>query len=284
MRSAIAFAFRLLFKLNFFKKKFFGFYKNIFFPLTLFKGIKKKCIYRKKIFLELELDDWLSQNIYFLNEYEEPEIKFIEQYLTEGDYFIDIGANIGLYSLVAATLVKNKGKVYSFEPYNKNFNRISNHIRINRLTNVVLEKLAIADLPGKITLFLNEKEKNNGMVSAYANDYTASEVVSSVSIDSYLKNEKNIPLKFIKIDIEGGEYLALKGMEEILKEYHPVLLVEQNPDINEQIPFSQKQIDDYLIKLGYQKKFLNKNGNLQNQRFPGNKSTNSIFIFNQEPK
>jgi hypothetical protein len=113
LRELLAFSFRTLFRIKFIRPTYFGFYKRLFKPFRLFRGVRKKINYRQGIQLELDIDDWIQQNLYFLSEYEEKEIRFLEHYLKEGDVFIDLGANIGLYSLVASRLVGRKGKVYA---------------------------------------------------------------------------------------------------------------------------------------------------------------------------
>src|SRR5690606_12921859 len=111
------------------------------------------------------IDDWIQQNLYFLGEYEMAELKAIEQFLTDDGVFIDIGANIGLYTLYAFQ-VKNKNiQIISFEPFSENFKTLSQNIALNGLTNVRLEKIAIGEKEGIVNLYYDERDKNLGMVS-----------------------------------------------------------------------------------------------------------------------
>ena len=76
--------------------------------------------------------------------------------------FVDVGANIGLFSLVASGIVGKTGMVYSFEPFNTNHEKLLQHIELNNTRNIVLEKLAISDNEKIIPLSINEKDKPAG--------------------------------------------------------------------------------------------------------------------------
>ena len=102
MRSILASLFRFIFSFKFFKQKYFTFHKYIFKPYSLFHGVKRQIIYRNSIKLDLELDDWIQQQLYFLGDYEKTEIDYLYAVLKEGDSFIDVGGNIGLFSLNAS--------------------------------------------------------------------------------------------------------------------------------------------------------------------------------------
>jgi FkbM family methyltransferase len=276
LRNLIATIFRGVFKLDFLKGTYFGFYKKIFKPFNLFKGVRKKILYRNKIILILHIDDWIQQNIYFKNTYEEHEISFVEHSLKKGDVFIDVGANIGIFSLVASLQVGEEGKVYSFEPIKKNYDSLTNHIQINNIKNAILEKIAVSDNQGILNLYLNENDKNSGMATAYSDNFTLAETVPSTSLDLYFADKNDRPIKLIKIDIEGGEYPALLGMQQLLRKDKPDLLIEINPDT----PHGQKKIEDFLFELDYKKYFIDHNGLLLNEKSIYDKSTNYIFSCN----
>jgi len=277
IRQSIASLFRILFRINFLRYTYHGFYKKLFAPLNLFKGVNKRVRYRKNILLDLQIEDWIQQNLYFLHEYEEKELRFIEAFLKPGDGFVDIGANIGLFSLVASQTVGTEGKVYAFEPFEKNYQSLVHHIKVNQLTNVIAEQKAVADKEGSLQLYLNETEKNLGSVSAFNNPFTASETVMSTSLDAYF-NAKDLKIALIKMDIEGGEYLALKGMEQLLKLQKPAILIEINPEILQHTPFDQNDVESFLISAGYKKFFISSQGELIRQKESNDRSNNYLFL------
>lgn len=259
MRILLAKAFRQLFKINYFKLKFFGIHQRIFKPSKLFKGLV--CTVNYSGFkLNLKLDDWIQENIFFLGEYENAELKMLEKHLKPGDTFIDLGANLGIYTLHASRIVGEKGKVISFEPFSINHNAIKKHIEINTLSNVRLEKLAVGSESGTITMYLDETEGNLGMVTANYIENAKEETVEIVSIDEYLKSKPLQKIDFIKIDIEGFEYPTLLGLKNTLEKYHPAILIEILEDSG--TTQNDEKVHEFLYNLGYIKQFITDHGDL----------------------
>mgnify|MGYP003625066321 CR=1 FL=1 len=128
MRTILAKAFRIIFKIPYFRKHFFGFHKRIFSPLNLFKDVTQKVKIYNNIFFILHIDDWIQENLYFLGEYERAELKILNKFLINGSVFIDLGANIGLFTLHAASLVGENGSIICFEPFSKNFKILNQRI------------------------------------------------------------------------------------------------------------------------------------------------------------
>lgn len=187
MRILIAKMFRQSFKVNFLKTKFYGIHQRVFKPYNLFKGVV--CTIKHGGFkLELKLDDWIQENIFFTGEYEKAELKVLAQHLKPNGIFLDIGANLGLYSLHASRIVGESGEVISFEPYSISNNALRTHIEMNALSNVQIEKLAVGKESGMITLYNDESEENLGMVTANYIENATKEEVSIVSIDDFLYN------------------------------------------------------------------------------------------------
>ena len=277
MRSFLAFLFRQLFRIGIFKRRYYGFQKRIFKPLNLFRGVHKKIRYRGTINMMLEVDDVNQQRLYLARDLEEKEIRYLESELHPGDIFIDLGGNIGQFTLVAARLVGDKGHVYSFEPWPENFRALIKNIQLNQFGNVTAEKMAVADQDGSVSLHLDHAEKNKGMVTHYAMNYHSTEFVPTISLDKYFSNKDLSSLKMMKIDIEGGEFLALKGMKAILEKYKPLLLMEINPQILQHTQFTQAEIEAFLSGLGYKKFFLDEKGHVIETIMEGDTSYNYLY-------
>ncbi len=258
MRSILASCFHILFKVPFVKKKFYGLHKRVFYPLNLFRGVIKKANYFGASF-NLHIDDWIQENIYFVSDYEHAELVFIKNQLKSGDVFVDIGANIGVHSLIASQILSEQGKVISFEASKKNYMRLQEHIQLNHAQNIEAHHVAIADSEKEITLYYNEAEANKGMISAYGQNEAHKESIQAVTLDSVLGVTK---IDFIKIDIEGGEYDALKGMKQILQTQNPVLLIELEEDIIAKTDYKEEDIINYLAQFGYQRNYLSDQGRL----------------------
>lgn len=277
MRSLLAEILIFLFKIPFLKKRFYGIHKRIISPLNLFRGVTKRIKYKKGIILELHIDDWIQENLFFTGKYEETELRFIEKWLKKGNVFLDVGANIGLYTLLASKLVGEDGTVIAFEPFNKNFHSLKKNVLLNNRKNILLENLAVAETSKQIDIFYNDQLSNLGMASSYLSVNTDSEKIDAVSIDNYFKKHSVKTISFIKIDVEGGEYPVLLGMKETLTEHSPILLIEINKEILVNTPYSEQDINDFLANLGYKKYFLDDNGKLL-IAISDLKSNNYVFI------
>jgi len=251
VKRIIAKLFRGLFKIPFFAKKYFGFHQHIFAPYKLFSGITTEIIYRKNIRLTIHLDDWIQQQVYFLGDYEKPEIDYISEYLKAGDVFVDIGANIGLFSLNASKVVGDQGKVVAFEAFSSNFKQFKNNISINNFKNIISENKAISNQNSTIEILYNEKDHNIGMASAFLKDFTSREIVESTTLDEYASIHNISKIDLIKIDIEGGEYHAILGMTKILSERKPQVIMEINHQTLQDSGHTEKEIIDLFGRFNY---------------------------------
>lgn len=263
MRIILAKIFRVLFKVPFFRKRYFGFHKRIFIPFKLFKGVTQQVKVKGGIYLSLQIDDWIQESIYFLGTYEKAELQLIKEIVKQGDVFIDLGANIGMHTLNASKLVGKNGRVICFEPFSKNFESLKKNMAINNSTNITSENLAVGETDSFIDLFYDDKEMNLGMVSSSRlTEYSHNEKVKVVSLDSYLRDSSIKKVDFIKIDIEGNEYAALLGMKETLTKFHPQLLIEILEEDESNSSKNESKIMEYLESLGYEKYFIDDSGSL----------------------
>ena len=269
MRLLIARLFRFLFRFSFFEKRFYGIHQRLFEPYKLYKGVVENVTLSNGLLFELHIDDWIQENIYFLGRYEEGEISFIKSKLKLGDTFLDIGANIGLHTLTAAETVGRDGRVISFEPFATNYNRLCQNIFMNDFKNIDAVNKAVSDSNKWIDLFYNKAEHNLGMVSSINSKGSLLEKVEAVSIDSFVNEQQFSSIDFVKLDIEGAELSALKGMKNTLEKHHPILLVEILLEDNTE---NRDQIFDYLLGFGYKNYLLDEGGHI----FPYNQTANDI--------
>lgn len=177
-------------------------------------------------------------NGYWLGSYELEGQKILFENLKKGDIFFDIGANVGFYSLLAAELVDKNGRVFSFEPFEENFYYLKKHIKINNYKNIFSFKMAVAD---KNNIAFFKKEKSSAMGHLGDGDIK----VEVISLDEQLKN-KELPIpNFLKIDVEGAEFLVLKGAQNLLKANHPIIFLSIHSDL------LREECFNLLLSLGY---------------------------------
>ena len=144
----------------------------------------------------------------------------MKQYIKSGDIVLDIGANIGFYAEILSGIVESEGKVHCFEPDVTNFNHLKK--RCNALSNVSINNKAVADKTQTLKIYTSKK-LNVDHRTYKPDDYDQEINIDAVSVDEYLHGK---PINFIKMDIQGFEMSAVKGMTETLKNPDLKLLSE----------------------------------------------------------
>lgn len=165
--------------------------------------------------------------------------------INKGDNIIDIGANIGIFSIWAGKKAKY-GKVYSYEPFKPHYNRFCKNIKLNALENISAFNYAVCKKNGKRNLFIDKD--SSGMHSLIFNNSNKEErIVECITLkDIFIKN-KIKQCDFLKIDCEGAEYEILYNTpKEILKKIMKISLEFDN-------------LDDKKNNCKYLKIFLEKN-------------------------
>ncbi|MBU2634018.1 MAG: FkbM family methyltransferase [Nanoarchaeota archaeon] len=207
-----------------------------------------------KLFLDSE--DSLRLSVY--GQFEAFETEVIKKEIKEGDVVLDIGANIGYYALIFAKLVGPKGKVFAFEPDPENFALLNKNIKINEYKNVVLINKAVSNETGEIKLYLNEYNKANHQIYPSKN-HRKSILIQTTRLDDFFKDYKG-KIDFVKIDIEGAEYLAIQGMSNLLNKNKNIkIITEFYPCWLENFNVKSEEYLKLLSKHGFKLYNLNKN-------------------------
>lgn len=176
--------------------------------------------------------------------YEEGLTRMVLEYLKPGMTFIDVGAHVGYFTLLAAWLVGSKGQVHSFEPTPSTFEVLRSNTELNH--NVYPNRVAVAAGPGIVTLndYGPAFSGYNSMYRARMSESALNRVKSTkvqataISLDEYVARERVTP-NFIKIDAESAEYEILKGMEETLNRCWPMISIEVGDHNIEGVPASR---------------------------------------------
>jgi FkbM family methyltransferase len=186
-----------------------------------------------RLFLDLS-DVTIGLNV-ARGRYEEKEMRFVRSVVGSGDYVLDIGANIGFFTLWMASLVGPHGHVFAYEPLEQNAMLLERSLAENGFgERVTLRRDAVAlvaEERGMVFLPLEAGSQNSG--GAYLADSGAEippghRIVSSRSVS--LDDEELLrPVRFIKVDVEGAEPLVLRGARRLLQKDRPVILCEINP-------------------------------------------------------
>lgn len=190
----------------------------------------------------------------FKNKQDAFEIELLKKHIKPGDTVLDIGANIGFYATILADLVGDKGTIHCFEPDPTNFGHLKD--AVERYKNIHINNKAVGPKTEKLKIYTS-KELNVDHRTYKPEHYDKEIEIDAVSIDDYMKGGK---VDFIKMDIQGFEMEALKGMKDTLK---------NNPDvkiISEFWPYGLKKagssLRDYFVALkesGFEIQILKEN-------------------------
>lgn len=184
------------------------------------------------------LSDHIESQVFWqgFQEADEGVIVLLKRYLPADGVFIDIGANIGTFTLVAARAAF-RGQIHAFEPSGHHFGRLSRNVALNRFDNVTLNQKGLYDQPGEATLFLPSRAgemNNSGAASLYTSpaekEAQVSEAIVLVRLDDYVRAQNITRIDIIKIDIEGAEIKALNGARETIAHLRPLVFMELDRD------------------------------------------------------
>ena len=150
--------------------------------------------------------------------YEPEQTRLFEQLLRPGHTVLDVGANVGYYTLLASVLVGDAGRVHAFEPEPKNAGFLRRHTSINRRDNVRVEQAAVSDREGTARF-----DFGSGSGTGHLADAGAIKV-RTLRLDDYCAQHGLAP-NAIKIDVEGAEMSVLHGARETLVRHRPILFL-----------------------------------------------------------
>jgi len=182
--------------------------------------------------------------------YEPPTTKLFVDIIKRGDIVLDVGANVGFFSLLSSSLVGEHGKVYAFEPIPSVRDKLIANIKINKFNNIEVIPKAASDQAGATKIY-EGPEGHKGISSLRPLD-SASQCITieTVPLDNMADVFGRVGL--IKIDVEGAELLALKGMSKIISRDHPNLIIEFTDSYLKSFGHSTRQMADWLTQKGYQ--------------------------------
>lgn len=199
-------------------------------------GDKNYFIHTLEDNLKIKLFKGSELSRYIFNGFEKTEVSFLQRILQPGDTFIDVGANIGLFSLYAAKAVAETGTVIAFEPTPDIFNRFKENIELNNFKNIKAVNIGLSDAKASLHLNVSENGLDGWNTFAKSNDgmFSGSIEVPVDTLDNYV-NENNISpkkLRFIKIDVEGWEIPVIKGALKTINANEDIILMVEFTESN----------------------------------------------------
>jgi FkbM family methyltransferase len=216
--------------------------------------------------LSIRLTESVGRNL-FLSGCKEPnEFAYLDKVIKPGMVFLDLGANIGLHTILASRRVGSKGTVIAVEPSSREFRRLQANVKLNRLKNVILLNIAASDSRSTATLHIAD-ENNPGQNTLGDFIYpgvieSGTEHVELNSVDNIISEFNIKHIDIVKMDIEGHEFFALHGMSMLLQRDHPLILSEISETALQKQNCSPEQIFTLLHGMGYKAMAFNESSGM----------------------
>jgi len=238
-------------------------FKSILWRLSSSSSVKLKLI-EGQVFKFVRYGDitkMLYVNQHLVNRkksFEYDSLELFKSYIKEGDVVFDIGANVGIYTMIAAKSIGTKGNIYAFEPAKATFQALKKNVNLNKLDNVKINELALSDSNGFIEMVSSDIFDETVFYDAFLHIKKSDKGnIKSVRLDDFVAENKITKLDFIKIDVEGAELLCFKGGIESLSKFKPILLFEAFEDYCNRYDYTITELLIFLDSLGYVIKQLN---------------------------
>lgn len=191
-----------------------------------------------------------SYRNYALGLYERDMCRLLPNLVIGGSTVVDIGANVGYYTVLMAKLVGPTGLVYAFEPDETAFTYLERNLAGNNCRNVIAVRAAITDSTGRVRFSPEDVERGHVLSPSQSK---AGVDTPALSLDDYFSALGWPAISFIKIDVEGGEYLALCGMRELIRRNASIrVTIERNVKAMRRANVQETSLLSLLRDLGFQ--------------------------------
>lgn len=199
--------------------------------------------------MHLNTQDFIQKTIFITGRWDDEVGNVIRSTLKAGDVFVDIGANVGYFSLLASQCC---GQVISFEPNPKCLMQLNENIALNKRTNIDVRPIGLADACGKAEFHIGDAANIGGGSLRKSSGEKFS--IQLDTMDAQLAGQR---IRLIKIDIEGAEVLALKGASKLLSRVDaPDVICEVSENSLKQMGSSKEDLFQMMALYGYKNRII----------------------------
>ncbi len=198
-------------------------------------------------------DEPLGRSLVTQGIYEAYETQLFKSSVRPGMTVVDIGANVGYYTLLAAGLVGETGEVYAFEPEPGNYELLVRNVELNGYKNVVTQQKAVSDSAGAVKLYIDSANFGNRSFGQSNIVHSGGSVdVQTVSLDDFILTRRaGRKIDIIKMDAQGAEGLIVEGAQRVLQQHRPKVFMEFEPDMLTNLGTDPLALLDRLRSWGY---------------------------------
>lgn len=218
-------------------------------------------LFKEKDFFEFTLNNDVKINLYkdsvlsrlIYDGFEKEETDYLTKTLKQGDIFVDIGTNIGLFSLLASKIVGDEGKVICYEPAPSTFGRLIENVKINNFNNIDTRNIGLSDKRDELTFYTSKNGYDawNSFAPSQDNKLESSIQVPVSTLDAELKDIDKLKIKLVKIDVEGWEKFVLFGGKDFFMNFNPIVMVEFTEENTFNAGYPVHDIYNIMQDFGY---------------------------------
>jgi FkbM family methyltransferase len=202
----------------------------------------------------VSLQDHIESQIYFheMQERDRGEIRLLKRLWRTGQVFFDVGANVGVFSLMAARRLGGSGHVHAFEPVGPTYERVLRNLALNGFGNVKANELGLSTREGAATMYV-PSHRNLGMATPHAPHEAAGrpEGIGLTTLDRYMAEHSLDRIDLIKIDVEGHALEVLRGSRVTLETLRPIIVCGLSEAHLTRAGANQEALIRYLTDLSY---------------------------------
>jgi len=212
--------------------------------------------------LRIDRSRVMGAAFYWIGFHEFRELIFMHLFLKQDMVALDIGANLGEYTLFMAKRLSS-GKVFSFEPVIKLLTQLEYNIKLNGFSNVQICPFGLSD-HNHISQVHEIDDSNEGLGTFYLGERQSKQSTDAElrSLDSESDFLRISRIDFIKMDIEGSELYAMRGAKNLIAKFRPYVLIEINASTYKAAGYSVADVESFFLNFDYQAHRVNKTGKL----------------------
>jgi FkbM family methyltransferase len=216
-----------------------------------YKANSLRIVERNHVKYCLDLSDLVDWYMYY--DFKDNSKQTLFALAKQGDYIIDIGANVGEISFNLAKKVGKNGKIISFEPDKYNFDRLLRNYKLNTFDNIQLVNKGLGNKPGRYLMRINENEVgNNGSKRIVASVSGSNDnSIDVIALDTYFQENPVSKIALIKMDVEGYEVNVLNSASKTIQNHRPIIYTEMQDKKLKEFGSSASEMTALIKNKGY---------------------------------
>lgn len=197
----------------------------------------------------LYLEQYIMRIIFLYGVSEKNTLRHVLPRIKKDMTIVDIGANIGTYTLNFAKQLQGTGRVIAFEPVSINANRLRDNIQLNGFNNITVCQEGISDQSGTATIYFGEKKSGASIIN---NQLPNKEEITITTLDEYCQQNNIAQIDVLKIDVEGAERKVLAGAQKIISASQNMFLIMECMEANQALTNSTtNDLYNEVIQMGF---------------------------------